>query len=71
MRFQPNKLAPTQVPSKPAGDTTAAGGGFLRRLARNTAGNTLVIMGMAVIPLAGLVGGAVDVSRLYLTKTRL
>ncbi len=49
----------------------AAGGGFLRRLARNTAGNTLVIMGMAVIPLAGLVGGAVDVSRLYLTKTRL
>jgi Flp pilus assembly protein TadG len=28
-------------------------------------------MGMAVIPLAGLVGGAVDVSRLYLTKTRL
>jgi len=71
MRFQSNKLAPTEVPSNRAGDTTAIGGGFLRRLARNTAGNTLVIMGMAVIPLAGLVGGAVDVSRLYLTKTRL
>lgn len=71
MRFQSDKLAPTDAPSNKAGGTTAAGAGFLRRLARNTAGNALVIMGMAVIPLAGLVGGAVDVSRLYLTKTRL
>ncbi len=71
MRFQSDKLAPAKVPGNRAGGTMPAGAGFLRRLARNTAGNTLVIMGMAVIPLAGLVGGAVDVSRLYLTKTRL
>ncbi|MGE5722808.1 MAG: Tad domain-containing protein [Sphingomonadales bacterium] len=45
--------------------------GILRRLLRNTAGNTLTIMAAAVIPLAALVGGAVDMSRLYLAKTRL
>ena len=41
------------------------------RLLRDTAGNTLAIMGMAIFPLAGLVGGGVDMSRLYLTKARL
>lgn len=45
--------------------------GFLGRLAKNTAGNTLTIMAASIIPLAGLVGGAVDMSRIYLTKTRL
>lgn len=48
--------------------------GWLRlfnRLALNTAGNTMLIMAIAMIPLAGLVGGGIDVSRLYLVKTRL
>ncbi|PAX08472.1 TadE/TadG family type IV pilus assembly protein [Sphingomonas lenta] len=44
---------------------------FLVRLLRNKAGNTMVMMAMAMVPLAGLVGGAVDASRLYLAKTRL
>lgn len=45
--------------------------GFLSRLAHDRKGNTLAMMAAAVIPLAGLVGGAVDGARLYLTKTRL
>jgi hypothetical protein len=44
---------------------------FLTRLARNTRGNTLAIMAIALIPLAGMVGGGVDISRMYIVKTRL
>ena len=53
--------------------TVSASGpiGFLRRLGRDVRGNTLAIMAAALIPLAGLVGGGVDMSRLYITKTRL
>lgn len=43
----------------------------LARLLRDTAGNTLAIMAAAMFPLAGLVGGGVDMSRLYLAKARL
>lgn len=40
-------------------------------LARDTAGNALVIMTAALIPLAGMVGGGIDISRMYIVKTRL
>lgn len=43
----------------------------LASLARSRSGNTLAMMGISIIPLAGLIGGAVDMSRMYLTKTRL
>jgi len=45
--------------------------GFMGRLARDQRGNTIAIMAAAMFPLAGLVGGGVDMSRLYLVKTRL
>ncbi|MFZ2996746.1 pilus assembly protein TadG-related protein [Sphingobium sp.] len=45
--------------------------GFMARLARNTAGNTLAITAAAVVPLLALVGGGIDLSRLYLSKSRL
>ncbi len=45
--------------------------GFLSRLLRDEAGNTIAIMAAAVIPVLGLVGGAVDISRIYLVETRL
>lgn len=45
--------------------------GFLGALARDVRGNTLAIMAAALIPLAGLVGGGIDISRMYITKTRL
>lgn len=44
---------------------------FLGRLARDVRGNTLAIMAAALIPLAGMVGGGIDISRMYITKTRL
>ncbi len=47
------------------------GGGILSQLRRNQAGNTLAIVAAAIIPLLGLVGGGIDMSRLYLTKARL
>jgi len=45
--------------------------GFLSRLLRNEAGNTLAMTAAATIPLLGMIGGGVDVSRLYLVKSRL
>ncbi len=45
--------------------------GFLARLLRDEAGNTIAIMAAAVVPVIGLVGGGVDMSRIYLVKTRL
>ncbi len=45
--------------------------GVLSRLLRNEEGNVLAIMAAAVVPVIGLVGGSVDMSRLYLAQTRL
>lgn len=45
--------------------------GVFARLRENRAGNTLAMMAIGLIPLTGLIGGAVDMSRVYLTKTRL
>lgn len=46
-------------------------GGFLSRLRRDVRGNTLAIVAASIFPLVGMIGGAVDISRLYLTRTRL
>jgi Flp pilus assembly protein TadG len=54
-----------------AGSTPPARRGGLCRLARDRSANVIAIMTLALIPLAGLIGSAVDMSRLYLTKTRL
>ena len=51
--------------------TGTAQRGFLRSLARDVRGNTLAMMAMFLIPLSGLVGSAVDMSRLYVVKARL
>lgn len=45
--------------------------GFLGRLARDVRGNTIALVAAALIPMAGMVGGGIDMSRLYITKTRL
>ncbi|MES2338572.1 MAG: pilus assembly protein TadG-related protein [Pseudomonadota bacterium] len=45
--------------------------GFMASLARDVRANTLVIMAMALVPLAGMVGGGIDISRMYILKTRL
>ncbi|MET0239425.1 MAG: TadE/TadG family type IV pilus assembly protein [Sphingobium sp.] len=45
--------------------------GLLVRLLHDARGNTMAIIAAAMIPLMGLIGGGIDMSRLYLTKTRL
>lgn len=45
--------------------------GFLTRLRRDTRGNTLAIVGAAMVPLAAMIGSGVDMSRAYMAKTRL
>ena len=52
-------------------DTSVSRSGFLMRLLRDERAATLPIMAAAIFPLAGLVGGGVDMGRMYLTKTRL
>ena len=44
---------------------------FMGRLRSDVRANTLAIMAAMVFPLAGLVGGGIDVARMYITKTRL
>lgn len=46
-------------------------GTFLGRLAHDRRGNTIAIMAAALVPMAGMVGGGLDMSRMYITKTRL
>ncbi len=53
------------------GAPTTGKTGLLTRLARDRAGNTLAITAAAIVPLIALIGGGVDISRIYLTKTRL
>lgn len=45
--------------------------GVLRRLARDTSGNTLALIAAGVVPLLALVGGGVDMGRSYLAQSRL
>lgn len=49
----------------------ASARGLLGRLRRDRAGNTLAIMAISMIPIAGMLGSALDLSRSYLVKTRL
>ena len=46
-------------------------GGLVARLARDTAGNTLMIVAAALLPLAAMIGSGVDIGRAYLSETRL
>ena len=43
----------------------------LLRLFADTAGNTLAMAAAAMIPLAGLIGGGIDMSRAYMAQSRL
>ncbi len=44
---------------------------MLGRLARNTSGNTSMIVAGSIIPLLAMVGGGIDMGRSYLTEARL
>ena len=44
---------------------------FMHRLLSDTGGNTIAMMGAALLPLTAMVGGGVDASRTYMVKARL
>jgi hypothetical protein len=44
---------------------------FLRSLKENVAGNVIAITAASVVPTVGLIGAGVDMSRMYMAKTRL
>ncbi len=46
-------------------------GGFLARLKRDQSGNVIAMTAAAVLPMIAVIGGAVDMSRIYMTRTRL
>src|SRR6185503_20042645 len=54
-----------------AAHDSARRGSFLTRLARDTRGNTLAIIGAALVPLSAMIGSGVDMSRAYMAKNRL
>ncbi|MBO9519459.1 MAG: hypothetical protein J7493_15460 [Porphyrobacter sp.] len=45
--------------------------GLLRRLRYSDGGNVMAIAAASLLPLMAMIGGGIDMSRLYLTKTRL
>ena len=55
----------------PADKTVTPRKGLLARLRADTRGNTLAIVGAALIPLTAMIGSGVDMSRAYMAKTRL
>jgi Flp pilus assembly protein TadG len=50
---------------------SARRGTFISRLARDVRGNTLAIVAAALVPLSGMIGSGLDMSRAYMAKTRL
>nr|WP_137678374.1 Tad domain-containing protein [Parerythrobacter lutipelagi] len=46
-------------------------GPFLNRLAHDRSGNTMVLVAAALLPLLGMIGGAVDMSRTYMASAKI
>lgn len=51
--------------------STATVGRVFRRLSDDRRGNVLAMTAAAIFPLMAMIGGAIDLSRLYMTNTRL
>ena len=45
--------------------------GLLSRLLHDRAGNTIMLVAAAIAPILAMVGGAIDMSRSYLSESRL
>ena len=57
--------------SKPIAVRSQSARIFLARLRSDVGGNIIALTAAAVVPMVGVVGGAVDMSRAYMTKARL
>lgn len=44
---------------------------FLSRLRRNQAGNALAIVAASIVPIVGMLGGGLDMARIYLVRSRM
>ena len=44
---------------------------FLTRLGRNQAGNALAIVAASIVPVVGMLGGGLDMARIYLVRSRM
>jgi hypothetical protein len=71
MRFRSNELTRAQEPNRLPARRGILGRLRRSRLARSTTAATLPMMAASIIPMIGIVGGAVDMTRAYLIKTRL
>lgn len=56
---------------KKASRQTEKSGSFLTRLRRDSRGNTLAIAGAALVPIAGMIGSGLDMSRAYMAQAKL
>ncbi len=45
--------------------------GFLTRLRRDQSGNVIALLAAAIVPTIGIIGGTVDMARIYLARTTL
>jgi hypothetical protein len=61
-------LPTLQTPAQPARNALC---GAMRRLAHDTAGNTMLVVAAASLPLLAMIGGSIDMGRGYLTESRL
>jgi Flp pilus assembly protein TadG len=50
---------------------TARTDGFLHKLRADTRGNTLAMAGAALVPIAGMIGSGLDMSRAYMAQAKL
>jgi len=58
-------------PMKKATRQTVESGSFLTRLRRDSRGNTLAIAGAALVPITGMIGSGLDMSRAYMAQAKL
>ena len=56
---------------KSASRGSAKSGSFLARLRRDSRGNTLAMAGAALVPIAGMIGSGLDMSRSYMAQAKL
>lgn len=56
---------------KAAADCTRFGADFLARLRQDQAGNTLAIVAASLVPVAGIIGSGLDMSRVYMAQSKL
>ncbi|WP_054133166.1 TadE/TadG family type IV pilus assembly protein [Blastomonas sp. AAP25] len=59
------------IATRKGADQTAARRPWLNRLLASKRGNVLPIVAASILPMAAMIGGAVDMSRAYMVKTRI